>query len=648
MAGLSVLGIPAALAQTQIDQMPAIAGATSGLRIDQGGNPYASKHVSPIPFENSSRISSLMRGGLLYLSLEDAIALALENNLDIELQRFAPGIADTELLRARGGGQLRGISLISTQPPAGVGGPASPLLNSATPGFTVATSLAATITSTAVLASPQNDLSIAAGALSPGSPIPLYDPVLTSGLSWQHNTAPQPTSFITGVDNLVTRMTAGNANLVQGFSPGSQIAAAFDSTSQTSNSIRSALNPYNSSSFGLTFTQPLLRGFGIKVNRRYIRIAQNEQKLSDLLFRQQVMDTVSGVTRLYYDLVSLLADVRVKQETLAVAQKLYDDDKQQVDQGTLAPIELVHAQALVAASRQDLANSEGLAKEQALILKTVITRRGTADPAIRDARLVPTTPIPGPGAEQVQPVQDLLASAFQNRPDYLAANLQLANSQIGLEGSRNQLLPEVDFIAAAQNSGLAGQPNPLLPPGQGAASPASIGGIGTALDQILRRNYPTYSVGVQLTLPLRNRQAQADYVRDLLQVRQTQVQRQRLENQVRLDVEAALIDLERTRAAYQAAVETRVYQEKSFKAEQEMFAVGLASTFLIIQYQGQLAQARSTEVAALGAYAKARVALEYAIGKILEDDNISIGEARRGQVSQPPAPLPAVEAAPKP
>jgi outer membrane protein len=620
--------------------MPSIAGGVSGEWIGQKGNPYAAKSVSEISLGNSSRLQSLVRGGMLFLSLDDAIALAIENNPDVELQRLSPGIADSDLLRARGGGTLRGVSLASTQPPAGVGGPASPLLNSATPGFTVAGSIAANITSTAILTSPQNSLSISTGAFSSGSPLPVYDPVLTGALNWQHVSTPQSNPFITGANVLVSKQTSGNAGLVQGFSTGTQIAATFTSSSQDSNSVRSTLNPLNSSALAVTVTQPLLRGFGMKVNRRFIRIAENDRKITDLVFRQQIMDTVSGVTRLYYDLVSLLEDVRVKQQTLALAQKLYDDDKQQVEQGTLANIELVHAQALIAASRQDLVNSQGLAREQELILKTVITRRGTADPEIRGLRVEPTTPIPAPATEQVQPVEDLLTAAFQNRPDFLAANLQLSNSQISLEGSRNQLRPELDFVATAQNSGLAGQVNPLLPSGSAPPGSTFIGGFGAAFEQILRRNYPTYGVGLQLSLPLRNRVAQADYVRDLLQLRQTQIQRQKLETQVRLEVEDALIALQRTGAAYQAAVETRTFQQQSLAAEQEKFAVGLSTNFLIIQYQGQLAQARSTEVAARGAYAKARVALEYAVGRTLEDNNIQVGEAYRGEVSKPPSPLP--------
>ncbi len=641
---LMMLGSTARLAAQAQNQVPSVGNLPDPEWSRQGGTPWRAKPVSPVPMQDTSRLSSLMRAGILYISLEDAIALALENNLDVEFQRYSFGIAEADLLRTRGGGASLGIPLTSTQPPAGVGGPASPLLNSATPGFSVATSVAANITSQAVLTSPSNPLGIGAGAFSSGPALPIYDPTLTGSLGWNHTSTPQTNPVITGANVLVSKVTNGTAGITQGFSPGTEISANFTSNTQNSNSLRNVLNPYNNSSFGLTLTQPLLRGFGGGVNRRFIRIAQNNRKVNDLVFRQQVMDTVAGVVRLYYDLVSLDQDVRVKQATLALAQKLYNDDKLQVDQGTLAPIELVRAQALIAAGRQDLANSEGLEREQELIIKSVLTRRGTADPAIRDARVVAISPVPEPAQMPVEPVQDLVSAAFQNRPDLAAANVQLSNAQISLQGSRNALLPDLSVVANASNSGLAGTVNPNAqgfggPPTP--PSPAILGGFGTALGEIFRRNYPTYGVGLQLTLPLRNRVAQADYARDMLQLRQTEINRQRLENSVRLEVEDALISLQRSRVSYNAAVESRRYQEQSLAAEQERFAVGLSTTFLIIQYQSQVAQARSTEVVARGAYAKALVQLQNAVGRILDAYNISVDEAMQGKVSRPPTPIPA-------
>ncbi len=271
----------------------------------------------------------------------------------------------------------------------------------------------------------------------------------------------------------------------------------------------------------------------------------------------------------------------------------------------------------------------------------MLTRRGTADPAIRASHLIPTTPTPAPLGEPVQPVEDLLAAAFRNRPDLAQSGIQIDNAQISLEGARNLLLPDLSLIGTMQNSGLAGSFNPLSLTSTGVQlPPGGTGGLGTAVSQVFRRSYPTYGVGLQLTLPLRNRVAQSDVVRDEIQLRQTEVRRQQLENQVRLEVEAALVGLERSRSAYEAAVQARTLQEQSLAAEQEKFEVGLSTTFMIIQYQSFVAQARSTEVATRGAYAKARVALQRAIGRTLDENGISVDEAFRGQVSRPPAALP--------
>lgn len=596
--------------------------------------PYRANPVPPVDFRNSSRIDGLLRGGNLYLSLADAIALALENNLDVELQRLGPGIADSDLLRARGGGTIRGIALTLGLPPSGLGGPSSPLLNTGPQNVGISGSVPTNVSNLGALAAGQSNLSIGGQAFSNGPAVPSFDPSITAQLNWQHQSTPQSTSFITGTNALVAGVTTRTAAISQGFGPGTQVSLSFNNTSQSSNSLRATFSPYSSSSLGLNITQPLLRGFGMGLNRRYIRIAQNDRKVTDLVFRQQVIETVTGVIRLYYDLVALMEDVRVRQQAVALAEKLSQDNQRQVEAGTLAPIELVRARAQIAASRQDLANSQGFAREQELVLKTVITRRGTADPAIRAAHVIPTDPIPVPGDTEVRPVQDLISEAFQNRPDLQAATLQIANAQISLEGSRNQLRPELDFVAILQNNGLAGQINPLSSASPSLLPPDFLGGFGASISQVLRRNFPTYGAGLQLTLPLRNRVAQADVARDELQYRQVQIRRQQLENQVRLEVEDALISIERSHAAYEAAVQTRMLQEQSLEAEQKRYGVGLSTTFLVIQYQNLVAQARSTEAAARGAYAKARAALDRAIGATLEAHGVSIDQAYKGRLSR--------------
>lgn len=652
----------------QGDQTPRVTEAPQTRFFDRFLAPYRSRAVSNVSFGDSPRIDNLVRAGVLYLSLQDAIAMVLENNLDVELQRFNIPIAGTDVERTKGGGLTRGVNLTVTEPPAGVGSPSTPLLNAAATGTTPTANVQANVADLTFIQQTQTNLSVVgATPFATGPAIPTYDPAIIGTLSWQHATTQETNTLISGTPSLVAQNVLGNVSLQQGFGLGTEVALSFNNSNTNSNSTRSDVNPYVSSSLGFTVTQPLLRGFGTSVNRRFIRIAKNNEKVADLVFKQQVITTVAGVIRLYYDLVSWTEDVRVKEETLALAQRLLRDNEDQVRQGTLAPIEITRAQAQVAAAEQDLANSLGFRQQQELILKSYLTRRGTADPAVRNSRVVATDPIPVVPTLEVQPSEDVVQLALQNRPDLAQAGIQVTNSQITLQGSRNAVLPEIDLFATAANSGLAGSSTTtgstgagsvLGTPGTGGSGGSSgltsgttgtattdtsyVGSYGSALGQIFRRNYPSYGVGIQLNLPLRNRQAVADLVRDELQLRQTQVRRQQIENQIRLEVENALVTLQRTRAAYEASTRSRVLQEQSLASEQEKYQAGLSTSFLVIQYQSYLAQARSTEVAAKSAYIKAQTALDRAVGTTLERNNVSFDEAKRGDIKRAPTPLPLV------
>jgi outer membrane protein len=389
-------------------------------------------HAPPVPpssFTNSSRADALIRANQLYLSLPDAIAIALENNLDLELQRYATRIADTDLLRAKGGGQLRGVTLSVSELPQSVVTPGEPLITSAAGGAVLSSNIIANVADVYPVTGATTNLSVngststIAVPFAAGPPIPTYDPALTGQLNWEHQTTPQNNIAATGAGSLVTRNLMGNLGLTAGFSPGTQIGLSWDDSSQHANAPNYLFNPSSQSNLGLTVTQPLLRGFGVRLNRRFIRVAGIDQKISGLVFREQAIATVSGVIRLYYDLVSLNEDLAVKRQTLETAQRLYEDNQSQVQAGTLAPIEQTRAQAQVAASRQDLITSEGFVLQQELLLKTVLTRRGTADPVLRAARIVPTSSIAIPAADEDRPIDDLLQEALANRPEIAAARI---------------------------------------------------------------------------------------------------------------------------------------------------------------------------------------------------------------------------------
>jgi len=580
----------------------------------------------PLNFQNSPRVHELIRAGNLYLSVQDALAMAIENNLDVELQRYSLPVAATDLLRAQGGGVVRGLSYILAEVPVGVGGPLSPVVTTpATSGrATAGTSVATNALELGVLSSLQTNLSIA-GAVpqSTGTAVPIYDPALVGQLNWTHQTAPQVNFGSYGTNALVTNTTLANAGIQQGFFTGAQASVNFNNNHQNLNSLTSGFDPYTGSSLGLTVTQPLLRGFGGSLNRRFIRIAGDEQKITSLLFRQQLIATVYGVIRLYTDFVALYEDEKVKQETVTLAEKLLTDTKAQFEEGTLAQVEMTRANAQVFSTQQDLINSRGLREEQEAILKNVLTRRGNEDPEVATARVIPTDPLNLPEKDEIRPMQDLISEALVNRPDLDQARLQIDISHIGLQGARSLTQPEVDLVGVMQNNGLAGPANPFV----ANPYPGFIGGYGSTLDQVFTRKYPTYGIGVQVTLPIHNRIAEADLARDEIQVKQSEIRLRQLQNQARLEVEDALIAMRRARSSFEAAEQARKLQQESLEAEQAKFEVGASTAFFVIQYESLLAQAKSTEVAAKSSYVKARAALQRAMGSILDENHISIDQA---------------------
>jgi outer membrane protein len=289
---------------------------------------------------------------------------------------------------------------------------------------------------------------------------------------------------------------------------------------------------------------------------------------------------------------------------------------------------MTRANAQVFATRQDLINSRGLLEEQEAILKNQLTRTGNADLEVQGAHIIPTDTLTIPDKDEIRPMQDLINEALSNRPDLGQARLQIDNSRIGLAGSRNATLPEVDLVGVMQNNGLGGAATPLLPSGD----TAFVGGYGSALDQVLARNYPTYGIGVQVTLPIHNRIAEADLARDEIQVKQSEIRLRQLQNQARLEVEDALIAMRRSRASYEAAVEASRLQQESLDAEQAKFEVGASTSFFVIQYESLLAQAKSTEVAARSSWVKARAALQRAMGTILDENHISFDSALKGKM----------------
>ncbi len=582
--------------------------------------PYQARPLAPVNVSNSSRIDALLRAGNLYLSLSDAIALAIENNLDVEIERYEFSIAQADLLRARSGASIQGI-------PTGV-----------LPGISTGANLALLGSSSAGLAA-NGDVS-ALATLGQGLS---YDPFVTGNVNFGHTTSPQSNTVTTGTNALVTTNKTANFGVSQSFLTGGTVSLAYNNIVQEQNSFRSTVNPFTTSSLDLSFVQPLLQGFGFAQNNRTIRIAKNNVRAADYVFRQQLINTVANVVQLYWNLVAAISTVGVNNQAVAVAQKLYDDNKKQVEIGTLAPIEVVRAEAQLATAQQALVAAQSSVLQLESVLKSALSRNGLTSQAILDAHVVPTDPIRIPEVEPVEPIQDLVSRALDNRPDLAQSRVQIENAEIALAGTRNALLPTLNATGDFRSNALVGSQNTLVGPISAQtglvqtptiADPFFIGGYGSILSQLFGRSFPTYSIGLSLNIPLRNRAAQANVATASLNLRQNQLLVQRQTNQIRVDVNNATIALNQARAQYQAAVKGRVLQEQTLDADQKKLALGATTVYQVIQDQRDLTTAAAAEVTAQATYAGARVQLDVSTGSTLANNSVILDEAKSGRVSR--------------
>jgi outer membrane protein TolC len=391
------------------------------------------------------------------------------------------------------------------------------------------------------------------------------------------------------------------------------------------------LDPLSRPSTSVTLTQPLLRGFGASVNLRYIHIANEDQRISRLLFEQQVQETVYGASRIYYDLVSLAENVAVKQEALNAARKLQSDDQAQVEEGTLAPIELLRADALVSSSTFDLTQAQGLYRTQEVILRNLILRTDAPAFDVDFTEIVPTDTITVPPALAPTPVTELIEQGLARRPDLAQSQLQIKTGEINAAASRNQAKPQLNVYANVQTRGTSevayeqlGTPGTAIP-----AVPANFALGGLRVSTIVQG-------GIELNLPLRNRVAEADAARDAVQVRQVQARTEKLSNQIRQDIENAQIALETSFAAYQAAKSSRGYQEQLLQADRDRVQFGQSTNLQVVQDVAYLAQARESEIAARSNYQKARIELDRDLGDLLNKNGISLEDAVQGAVAPRP------------
>jgi outer membrane protein len=599
--------------------------------------PYSQHRVAQISFADSDRIEKLMRAGNIYLSLRDAIALALENNLDIEVARLQPKLSLTNLQRASAGQLLRNLSTNITSGPS-----------SATLGV-LAASTVGTTGGGAGTGNSNNGVLSGVNVQLAGSAIPNIDPTFFSSISAAHQTQIETTTAITGTTAFVTSYKSWIMGIQQGYWTGTTVQLSSSNTFGLNQNATTALfNPVDQATLNLSITQNLLNGFGIAVNKRVLNVAKNNLRVTDLQFKEQLIATVANVVNLYWDLVSFNDDLKVKQQTLELDTTLYKDNQRRAELGSIAPIDTIQAEAEMTAAQQDVVTQETQVLQQELILKSVLTRSGFDNPAVVGAHIIPTDHVDVPAQDAVIPLQDLVAEAMKNRPEIESNVISLENARLNMLGTKNNLLPTLSATLAASNSGQAGSPsgNPAIATigqnGQVTYLPATaanvngflLGGYGTALGQIFSRNYPNYSAQLSLTIPLRNRAAQADLVTDELNYRQSEIQDKQLHNNIKLNVINAYTAMRQARAAYETSVVARKLQDESLAGMRRKYELGTATITDVVVAQRDSTTRQLAEVDARRQYIDARTSLRQQLGTILEDYNVNIDEAKVGQVGR--------------
>jgi len=595
--------------------------------------PYKSREVPQPNFGNSPRIDSLMRDGKIYLSIDDAVALTLENNLDLEIARFNLNIAQADLLRAKSGANILGVNtgVVQNTPGGGVGGLGG-TVGSGTGGTTVAPGGAGTGTN-----------GLVSSTLGIGSPITSFDPLFAGTLQLDKNETASTNVFSPAPGGIVAQNTyTADFAYTQGFHWGTTLTAGFNNSHLTTNSTVSLLTPQLGSNFQFRVTQNLLQGFGSLPNTRFIRIAKNNREISDVAFRLQVITTVDQIENMYWDLVYAFENVRVQQESLTYAQKALDDAKKQAQVGTVPPIQVVSAQSTLSTGQQNLIVAQNNLQLQELLMKNALSR-SIEDPVLAEADVIPTSVMQIPEQEPVTPIQDMINQALQHRAELVQSRIDLNSRDINNKAVRNTLLPTLDAYAYYGGSGIGGDLNSLCTFQGVACSPppvfngANSVGYGGTLNQLVNGTAPDKGIGLTLTIPIRNRLAQSNQVRAELEYRQAEVREKQLENQVRIEVRNAQFDVKQNRAAVQAAQSAVDLARQTLDADQQKLKVGLTTQTAILQDAATLTTGESNLVSAKAAYEKSRIELDRATGLLLDHAGINVADATRGQVTHLPS-----------
>jgi outer membrane protein TolC len=586
-------------------------------------NPLSSYAPSEVPaplLTNSPLLTQLIRDGKLYISLKDAIRLALENNLDLAIARYNLPIALTDILRTQAGGIFRGVNtgVVQGTPGGGVGGFGAGAPGAGAGGTTGGAGGAGAGAS-----------GLVQSTLGAGTPVQSYDPAITGTVGAEHQTSPLANLQIYGVPLLQLNTGQATVGYSQAFATGTSFTVQFNNSRQTTNSPFFNLSPVLSSMYRVSFQQQLLAGFGLGPNLRYLRIANNNRKISDIAFKDQVITTVTQIENIYWDLVNAYQQAQVSEQSLAFAQQSFDTAKKQLKLESVPEMDVMRAEAEVSKRDQDVTVARTTLQLQELLIKNALTK-SLDDPGLAAMPVIPTDHLESTQAPANQAVQDLIAQALHDRPELAESDIDLVNRQISNKAAKNALLPALSLVGFYGGSGLAGPLNPVynIPDVPNSSTvPADFSG---AIENAFNNTAPDYYIGLNLNIPLRNRVAKADQYRSELEYRQAELRREQLRKQIRIEVRNAQYALEQTASRVDAARKARDLAQRTFEIMQKEQTLGAGSTYQTMTAQRDLAVAELDLVTAMTVYEKAKVELDRAIGSTLEDNGIKIQDALAG------------------
>ncbi|MCU1325730.1 MAG: TolC family protein [Bryobacterales bacterium] len=588
--------------------------------------PYKEADVPPVRLGNSGRFANLIRAGKLYLTAQDAIAHALENNIDIEVSRYNLPTLEWRLERAQAGGALPGVPSASSQA-SGVTSGQGVLGSQQAVGAVGGNNGIQRQTSNATIA-------------QIGPVTQTLDATFQESSAFAHRSLPQANATQSVTNVIVQNTRAHSATIQQGFVSGGSVTVSYSGRYLNENAPSNILNPSEAVSLAISAQHNLLQGRGIRLGSRNITIAKMNLAMSDNTFRAQLTRTVAQVLNAYYGLVGDFMDVEAKRSTLDAATRFVNETSRRLELGAVATLDVTTARNQSAQARLALSNSTATLEQRQITLKNLISRNGLADPALQGVTIIPLDSISIPPTDDLPPVPELLTKAYQNRTDLLARADSLKQTEESNLGTANGVLPSLQVLATRSSAGLGGTPRVVRGT---TADPYFKGGLGVSVGQVLRQNFPTESAGIFGRVTINNRQALADQSIDELNFRQQQLNAARSKNQVAVDVTNAVVAIQQARARYEAAEANRKLQEQLYSAEEKRLAAGESTTYTVTQISRDVDVARSSELAALVAYRNARTNLEQNTGTILEDNKISLAEAKDGQVghaSSLPATLP--------